>query len=318
MIDLYWYRSDPIFKNIFLDTDQCHRQIKKYPGLHGYFIDAMNVTNFRNMLDNGPAIAITNSILKNYEFLNLVEPVSNSFYGIYYTNYQPEECVVVKDFNCFINRMDPIRQSWLYQLFRRGLFDRGYVSFNMDISRHPNPNNISRADMFEKQYQEQLTIFKAEHLQAQKIVPYKNFTDNGNLTNTIMSSKFSVILETYFNNNNIVTYSEKIFRALQLPRPWILFGPRLAVTHLRSMGFDVYDDIVNHDRYDLIEFEIDRQVVILDMMEELCNLNIIKLNARLIQGQIHNQNLLKQFNNTWKEDFLITLSNAQQRLNNAN
>lgn len=311
------YRLDPIFKNVFLDTSQCCHQIEKYPGLYGYFIDVMDVDNFRNILNNSRAVAITNSILKNYEFLNLVEPVSNSFYGIYYINYQLEECVVVKDFNCFINRMDPMRQSWLYQLLKRGLFDRGYVSFNMDISR-TKLKNLSKLEAFDQQFNQWLKIFEVQHQQIRDKVPYKNFTDNGNLTKTIMSSKFSVVLETYFDNNNIVTYSEKIFRALQLPRPWVLFGPRLAVTHLRSMGFDVYDDIVNHDRYDLIEFEIDRQVVILDLIEELCNLDIIKLNTRLVQGQIHNQNLLKQFNNTWKEDFLISLSNAQQRLNNAN
>jgi hypothetical protein len=188
----------------------------------------------------------------------------------------------------------------------------------MDITRIPKFQSLTQIESFEKQFNQHLKIFEAEHQQVRDKVPYKNFVDNGDLTNTIMSSKFSVVLETYFDNNNIVTYSEKIFRALQLPRPWILFGPCLAVTHLRGMGFDVYDDIVNHDRYDLIEFEIERQVVILDMMEELCNLDIIKLNARLTQGQIHNQNLLKQFNNTWKEDFLTTLSNAQQRLNNAN
>ena len=309
------YRKDPIFKLWTKVESQCHQQVADAsPRLKSYLIDEFPIEEFKNILTTGHHIAITNTIVVDSDVdKNLIEKTADSFYGVYYHPYDVSNFNIHKDFNCFINRMDTIRQSWLYQLIRRQLLDLGYVSFNMDISRIPELNGLTLFQAFEKQFNEQLKIFRPEHEKICNQVPYKNFNDNGDLTEIILDSKFSIILETYFHNNNLVTFSEKIFRCLQLPRPWVLYSHKHAVHYLRVMGFDVLDDIVDHS-YDTIEFAIERQVEILNLVEKLVNLDIIPLQTRLRQAAEHNQQLLKKFADTWQDDFQETISRALAKL----
>jgi hypothetical protein len=310
-----FYRIDPVFKTWNTVEQFCHSKVKIADlRLRSYFIDAMSPENIRYVQKNN-LIAITNSIVSStYGNTNSIVRVNDSFYGVYYHPYQIYHHFPSKDFNCFINRMDVFRQSWLYQLIRRNLFDQGYVSFNMDITRMPANQGLTQIEAFEKQYQEYNSIFKKEHQQIKNQVPYKNFKDTGDLTNIVLDSKFSIILETYFDNNNVVTYSEKIFRCLQLPRPWILFSHQHAVSHLRKMGLDLLDDIVDHYKYDSIENAVERQVVILDIIEQLVLIDIDSCQQRLITAAQHNQSILKQFSETWKDDFNNTIDIALKKL----
>lgn len=211
-----------------------------------------------------------------------------------------------------MNRMDPIRQSWLYQLVRRGIFDQGYVSFNMDTLLMPEFKGVSPHDAFEKQFNDSMTIFQEEHDFIKSQVPYKNFNDDGDLTSVIVDSEFSIILETFFDQNDVITYSEKMFRALQLPRPWIVFSHQHAVKHLRTMGFDVLDDIVDHSLYDDIDFAITRQTKLLDLAVDLIKQNFDI--DRLKQAAIHNQQLLKNFSVTWMDDYINCVTEAGKHI----
>ena len=127
-----------------------------------------------------------------------------------------------KNFNCFVNRMDPNRQSWLYLLIRRGLFDQGFISFNMDISRHlmlkEYPPGTTPMEVFENQFEKYCNIFSDEHRILKNKVPYKNFDSDTSPVEIIMDSKFSIVLETYHDDNRFITLSEKIFRCLKLPK----------------------------------------------------------------------------------------------------
>ena len=245
------------------------------------------------------------------------EQFSTSWYGIYAGIVPIEEVTPTKNFNCFINRMDPIRQSWLYQLIRRGIFDQGYVSFNMDISRHIamkqcRPNS-SHWEVFDQQFREQLSIFKSEHEFIKSCVPYRNFDSNTKLNQIIMDSKFSIVLETYFDRNEVITFSEKIFRCLKLPRPWIMFAMKGAVAHLRLMGFDVLDDIVDHS-YDIIDFDIGRQTKLLDLAQNLCAIDITSsMQQRLTQAAMHNQQRLNSLYKTFYIDIDTTMSCAKTK-----
>jgi hypothetical protein len=125
---------------------------------------------------------------------------------------------------------------------------------------------------------------------------YKNFKDTGDLTNIVLASKFSIVLETFFHDNRIITYSEKIFRCLQLPRPWVLYSSQYGINRLRQLGFDVLDDQVDHS-YDHVADTIQRQVAILDQCQLLVNqpLNL----ARCQQAADHNKSLLKSLKDNW-------------------
>jgi hypothetical protein len=305
------YHKDPMFKSLYDVQRQCH-QLAKSKKIKSYLIDAMPLDQW--LVD--PVPAVTNSIIiDNPDHNDLIFKIPDSFYGIYYYPYSIDNFCTNKSYNCFINRMDPIRQSWLYQLIRRNLFESGYISFNLDTSRIPWMSNMTPIQAFQSQFEKCLTIFEPEHNYIKNMLPYKNFVDNVEISNVILDSKFSIVLETYFDDNNIITYSEKTFRVLQLPRPWVLFSHRHAVKYLRRMGFDTLDDIVNHNQYDNIEFGISRQIEILNLAEELVSLDINKLKPRLIEAASYNQHLMKQFSESWQTDYRHTIDLAVEKLN---
>jgi hypothetical protein len=309
------FRNDPIFRIWNVVEAACHRRVKSaHPKLRSYFIDAIPESEIR-LIQNSNYIAITNSIIDSSicssEFISRV---CDSFYGVYYYPYSTAYYMPSKDFDCFMNRMDPFRQSWLYQLVRLGLFDRGYISFNIDTTKVPHQTGMTQSEVFEQQFQQHCSIFTQEHNKIKNLVPYKNFTDNGDITNVVLDSKFSIVLETYFNNNQIVTYSEKIFRCLQLPRPWVLFASQHAVKHLRNMGFDLLDDVVDHSSYDQLESAVERQVKILGIVQSLILLDIDNLQERLIKAAEHNQKMLKHFSTLWEEDLDNTIKIALQKI----
>jgi hypothetical protein len=90
-----------------------------------------------------------------------------------------------------------------------------------------------------------------------------------------------------------------VFRALQLPRPFLLYCEPGAMNILRSQGFDVFDDVVNHS-YDTESNSITRQVKILD---ELDNARHIVYNKQTLedfeQRAEHNRRLLRKFKHDW-------------------
>ena len=272
-VDVYWYTGDAA-------SD-----------------DDLARLSFQQTLDR-KAVLVSSTVYRN-SCKSMTEsyftPLTPAVYSWYYKDYNQtfNNITPVKDFSCFIGRMDPSRQGWFYQLIRRNLLPHGFVSFLMDNKRLSEFNDLTPAQTFEQQYQKYMTIFADEHAIAKDIVPYQNFDKNANLDDVIMQSRFSIVLETYFDNNDQLTFTEKIIRSLRLPRPWLLFSSQHAVKYLRDWGFDVLDDLVDHDRYDNIEFNIHRQTVLLDMAQELLDFDTVKHWDRLHAASQHNLAQLK-------------------------
>lgn len=322
MTEQYIYR-DRIHDRFYLDREKdYHRRdycydlvIKTDKRIVKTLIDAFDYQKFLRSPQYGKEVAIISSPLVDVDIdSNLYECVGVSHYGMWYTDYSLDDQPIEKDFNCFINRMDSIRQSWLYLLKRRNLLDQGFVSFNMDISRIPYLSHLTEHEAFEFQFQKDLSIFDDEHNYLKSLVPYKNFTESPDITAQIMASKIGICLETYVHDNHVISLSEKIFRHLQVPRPWILFSVKGAVQHLREAGFDVLDDVVAHDRYDNVEHIIQRQAAILDLVQDLRSINIAELYPRLRQAAEFNQQLLKKWLMTWDEDFKQSLTRVKYKL----
>jgi hypothetical protein len=125
---------------------------------------------------------------------------------------------------------------------------------------------------------------------------------HGTLEQCIVDSNVSIILETYTSDSHIV-FSEKIFRALQLPRPWLLYCSPGSVKLLKDHGFDVLDDYVDIE-YDIIEEHGNRLHKILDQLETfIARKYTDKDYARFNQAAIHNQTLLLNFEKTWPAKF---------------
>jgi hypothetical protein len=142
-------------------------------------------------------------------------------------------------YNCFMNRPRPERSVVFYELVRRQIITEGFVSYNC------NPEDLElefcRAN---------LRRYWLEHEEAKNMVPYNTVVAHGTLEQCIIDSRVSLIMETYTSDSNIV-FSEKIFRCLQMPRPWLLYCSPGSVKLLESHGFDVLSDIIDMD-YDTV------------------------------------------------------------------
>jgi len=234
----------------------------------------------------------------------------NSVYGIYYIPTNIWHRNITKDFNCFINRNDPIRQSWFYLLYDRNFLDRGYVSFSGNSRMH---NSLDSFELFDQIHRETLSSFDPIFHNVRKLVPYKNFQETGNLCDTILSTKFSIIIETYFERTDALTFSEKIFRALQVPRPWLLFHATNSVSVLRELGFYVYDDIIDHsyDKFDTTHNSVERQESILEQAQELLNLKVTdSMLDHWEEMTRKNCEILKNMNMHWQQDCEDTILKA--------
>ena len=297
---------------VYHQIARANHEIHTGGGLDLLIVDACSPDQYQQ----GRRVLVTNNWIAPAQLDSTrYEQFPASWYGLYAgaTNTQPQK--PTKKFNCFINRMDPIRQSWFYQLIRRNLFDQGLVSFNMDISRHIVQGQCAPTDtpqqVFEQQFHGHLQIFHSEHEKVKTMVPYRNF--DCDLQTAIMQTEFSIVLETYFDRNEVITFSEKIFRCLKLPRPWVIFAKQNAVSYLRDLGFDVLDDVVDHG-YDSIEFAIERQVAILDQCEIMCQRELTASDVkRCEQAAQHNQQLLDKMSATWHTDVNNTVLLALEK-----
>ena len=125
-------------------------------------------------------------------------------------------------------------------------------------------------------------------------------------------SLFHIIAETRIEEPLLSEKTFKIFSAGQIP---IMCGARHAIKHLRELGFDVFDDIVDHS-YDNIENwkeRINAMHVSLDKLVELDQLTLIKeTEQRRISNNIHLHSV--ELTNTiiWPIVDIITLNTFVQ------
>ena len=223
-------------------------------------------TDFKFVVtDNIPLIPVTGTIFPLYpEYWHVYH---------YYPIYQDRPATY--GYNCFMNRISEDRAQTYSTLVRRNLLSKGLVSFNC-----LRPGNAEVTELDQIEYGE----------------PYNNIQDS--LEQSIIDSNISVVLETYISDDHI-TFSEKIFRALQLPRPWLLYCSPGAVDQLRRHGFDLLDDYVNHE-YDNIIIHSNRLEIILTQLDNFvdrCYTN--RDYARFALAAQHNQDLLLKFSQAW-------------------
>lgn len=223
------------------------------------------------------------------------------YFGTYLYNPQYIDRLPTALYNCFINRPDGFRQSWIYKFVEHNLLDDGIVSYRCVYNARDLPPEVegNAQKVFEYYFQKDNTNFAKEHELVKHRMPMRI---EGTLDQAIIDSKISLILETYFEKNHSVALSEKIFRTLQLPRPFLLFSSLGAVEFLRVCGFDVYDDIVDHS-YDQLDVESHiKQSILLDQIKSWQSINYsANLVARLQKGCKHNIDRLVDLKNKWPE-----------------
>lgn len=254
------------------------------------------------------ALITDNKITADLTNKQYVINIAPEYYGIHTMNFDPSLLPdPEKLYNCLINRICPVRQSWLYKLHELGL-DQGFVSFLVDhrsLPCHTIDDKLKIFDQLHNQYNQYNTLFSQQYIETRPLIPFCNFDQTNQIENVISRSLISIVIETYFANNLAIALSEKTFRALQLPRPFLLFAPMNTISYLQEIGFKIIDDIVNHD-YDKHKSWIDRQSAILEQLNQVKFSCDYKIPSKWIDIALHNQQLLK----AWEKNWNTKLSNS--------
>lgn len=253
----------------------------KLAGGDPYLVDAVPMPNkFRRL--------VTDNIVEQEHI-----PLYPEFWGTFSYSPEYESKQPTRIFNCFMNRVCTTRQSWFYQFVRRNLLWHASVSFLLDARQEPRGKELYEQNF--KGYE----IFEYEHKLMQDRVPFCNFA--GDLDQVVIDTHLSLVIETYFDWPGTIALSEKIFRALQLPRPLLLFSMPGSVAALERFGFDMYRDIVNHD-YDCEPDQIQRQIMLLDQLCEWRNKSYTTEQLAEFETRAqHNRNILADLRTRWPE-----------------
>jgi hypothetical protein len=172
-----------------------------------------------------------------------------------------------KLYNCFIQRVDSVRQSWFYFLYLRNLLDKGYVSFLLkQLVSYSTLTGVELFDYIHSTYElGNVPKFNEAYTKLRSMVPYRNFAENANLPFYIEDSKYSLVLETYSTNPSTDRWliGEKAIRALCFSGIPLLFMQTRAVEKLKSIGFE----IDYHNDIDGITW-VNKQQILLDIIKE--------------------------------------------------
>jgi hypothetical protein len=151
--------------------------------------------------------------------------------------------IPTRHYNCFMHRIDSVRQSWFYFLHQLNLLDQGYVSFLLYQIPGYSPQNLSGQELFDWIHKTHglntLKNFKKSYQELRESVPYQNFEENNQLNDKILDSKYSLVLDTSGSDDNMGCWfmSEKVYRTLMTPTIDLLFLQKNATTELKSLGF---------------------------------------------------------------------------------
>lgn len=256
--------------------------------------------------------------------------VPTSYFGSF--NYIPknQNFKPQRRFSFSVNRFDSQRQLILFELLRQaggieGVLELDYVNFNV---WNPYGNNKTVFDL-QQSFAKSWAQSKVQHPQYQEFyqpalnaLPIRNH--DLSFEQVHVSAFLNLVVETYFENE-VIALSEKIFRALVTPAPWIVYAARGTVDYLKSMGFDVLDDLVDHS-YNKIPYEFSHtnNTKLIEYIssgltnyENLQNQPLDTLTARCQQAAIHNQQLLAKMQKQWPADFAAWLPGVISKLDNS-
>jgi hypothetical protein len=297
----------------YMDTQiykkNCELEQKNKGPLLFSFIDPVPE---HSMYNSEPGVLLNGCrLIPRKKISKKIVDLPTSLYGIHYIPESGWHQDIDREFNCFINRNDPIRQTWFYLLYDKKWLDQGYVSYN--AFARPGQIDLDQFEYFDQIHHDYLSSFDHVYAEIRKIIPYKSFDETGDLRNTILRTKFSVVIETYFERTDSITFSEKTYRVLQTPRPWLLFHSTGSIQYLRDLGFYVYDDFIDHsyDLYDTKDNCVERQEAIFQRMEDLKKLKVSKSMIDYWESKTQdNLKIMESWFDNWKSDFEKVLNDA--------
>lgn len=218
---------------------------------------------------------------------------------------------VSKLYNCFINRGESTRQSWLYFLHYHNLLDKGYVSYNCyQTAEYSHLQGVELFDYIHYNYGlDKVRHFDQAYHALRPLIPFQNFTENHMLEDKIMDSKYSLVLDTYAveDHSGFWFFSEKIWRALMLPNCHLLFAQKGALTQFANLGFEISKSNLEYDNLDWIPRQRQICQLLIDDADEY-NFDFLKERA------LHNYHVLKNMYDSSIDQFcdqVIDLAQAK-------
>jgi len=266
-----------------------------------------------------PYLFDTNTVVITDNHVNVptqyrVCQLPESFYGIYahtpaVKTWQPDRRF------CFaVNRMDHKRTLMFLEMRLRIQYNpdidiMDYANFNCWSWEGDNTSPAGLRENFDRQFQvlgaPYDQVYQEPYQVVRDLMPYRNHDLSQEQAH--VSAWMNIVMETY-SSDTTVALSEKTFRAMSLPVPWMLYAGTYTVAYLNSLGFDVMSDIVSH-RYDsMIENRTaaygDKMVDFLfEATDTIERMQADSPHARVQQAANHNQQLLKQMRQQWPQDF---------------
>ena len=195
-------------------------------------------------------------------------------------------------FNCFIQRVESVRQSWFYFLKHYDLLDKGYVSFLLfQHEFYSDKSGIELFDWIHTHHElNKLPHFEQAYHELRPHVPYQNFIETPYLHGYAADSKYSLVLETYAVNDGYIgyCYTEKLHRALQSPTINLLFSQQHSLSELAKLGFKIDDFMLQIDKLPWIE----RQQKLLDILVK----DLVAFDTDLLYNNaLHNRELIFEY-----------------------
>lgn len=200
-------------------------------------------------------------------------------------------------FNCFIQRVDSVRQSWFYFLKKYNLLDKGFVSFLLfQYDFYSDKRGLELFDWIHTHHElNKLPHFEQAYHELRPHVPYKNFPEVTDLNGYAADSKYSLVLDTYAIKDMHIgyIYTEKLIRALQTPTVNLLFSQQHSLSVLEKLGFKIDNFMLQIDKLPWVK----RQQKLLDVLVK----DLVAFDPDLLYNNaLHNQALILKY----KQEFL--------------
>jgi hypothetical protein len=247
----------------------------------------------------------------------------SSYFGIF--NYIPadQNFRPQRRFSFSVNRFDSQRQLLFLEFLRQvgGLdnaLEQDYINFNVWNPDGPNETLENLKQTFTMSWDQSNPLasqYQTYYDQAINALPIRNH--NLAIEQSHVSAYLNLVVETYADDA-AVALSEKIFRALVTPAPWTVYASTNAVNYLKSLGFDVLDDLVDHS-YNSFQGDRHEKTIkyfssSLDIYQHLISQPIGELTKRCQQAAKHNQAVLISMQKQWPADFAAWLPGVISRL----
>jgi len=183
--------------------------------------------------------------------------------------------VINKHFTSMNGRAHPWRCMFIDYMYKYNLFDKGYVSWH-------NSDNWEYSYDFKWWTPEKLNFDKNWDN------PSDGFYNIYRPPLEFKNSLFSVISES---NLKAIFVTEKTYLPIYHKRPFIIFGAPYIHQYLKSLGFVLFDEIIDYS-FDSVDNDEKRCDMFMKEVAKICNFDIGKIKKKLTPKVEHNFNNL--------------------------